>query len=83
MKLARIILASVALLSAAACSSDRITAPEAPARPATAPHGTLIVPGDSTGGVNLTTTCTTKTELVNGVLTAVVSCDSGWLGGGQ
>ncbi|HET6762528.1 MAG TPA: hypothetical protein VFH27_02625 [Longimicrobiaceae bacterium] len=83
MKLARILLASVILLSAAACSSDRITAPDAPARPAstiTAPHGT-IVPGDSTD-VNLDTGCTTRAELINGVLTLVVNCDSGWLSGG-
>ena len=85
MKLARIFLASVVLLSAAACSSsDSITAPDAPSRPAntiTAPRGT-IVPGDSTG-VNFDTACTTRAELVNGVLTLVVNCDSGQFGSGQ
>jgi hypothetical protein len=85
MKLARIVLATVALLSAAACSSDRITGPAAPQAPAatrsSAPHATIL-PGDSIG-LNVDVTCTTSSKLVNGVLTLVTTCDGPYIGGGN
>ena len=85
MKLARIVLATVALLSAAACSSDRITGPAAPQAPAaatsSAPHA-AILPGDP-NGANLDVTCTTTSKVVNGVLTLVTTCDGPYIGGGN
>jgi hypothetical protein len=87
MKLARIILASAALFTVAACSSDRITAPSRPAPPAQL-RASLLKPDTGTvvpltlDGTPLQT-CITTTVVVNGVTSAVTTCDNGQLGSGQ
>jgi hypothetical protein len=91
MKLARIVLVSAALLSAAACSSDRITGP---ATPAAATRDETVDSGYGTGGFDAsqsvtggltdpTLQCTSSTEIVNGIATTITTCSSGWLGGGN
>ncbi|MDB4949110.1 MAG: hypothetical protein JWM27_1759 [Gemmatimonadetes bacterium] len=86
MKLARLILASAALFTVAACSSDRITAPSRPAPPVQL-RASLIRPDTGTVPVTLDgtplQTCTTTTVVVNGVTSAVTTCDNGQLGSGQ
>jgi hypothetical protein len=88
MKLARIFLVSAALISAAACSTDRITAPSAPEAPAAAKSGTSTTTNTSTTLTTsvtdpTTVTCTTSTELINGIATLVTTCNSPYLGGGN
>jgi hypothetical protein len=87
MKLARILLASAAVLSAAACSSDRITAPARPAAPPSSIHAS-ITPSDSTSGSSNETgtplqVCVSSTTTVNGISTTITTCDNGQLGSGQ
>jgi hypothetical protein len=85
MKLARILVASAAVLSVAACSSD-LTAPARPAAPQTSVHASIIPSDGSTGssadGTPLQV-CVSSTTVVNGVSTIVTTCDNGQLGSGQ
>jgi hypothetical protein len=88
MKLARIILAAAALLSAAACSSDRITSPARPAVPSSihasiAPSGGTITGGTTNSTGTPLEVCVTSTVVVNGISTIVTTCDNGQLGSGQ